>query len=132
MVPPSPKAAGNKNKRKNNKEKLDARKLPYQALLGSLIYAAKTRPDVAYAISDAARFMSEWGSGHFKAAVRILKYLYSTRHQCVHIKPNDHHFKLYAYSDANWCDPRETSEIVDDKYKAQYGWIVGVAGCLLS
>ena len=117
---------------KNNKEKLDARKLPYQALLGSLIYAAKTRPDVAYAISDAARFMSEWGSGHFKAAMRILRYLYSTRHQCIHIKPNDHLFKLIAYSDANWCDPRETSEIVDDKYKAQYGWVVSVAGCLLS
>ena len=64
--------------------------------------------------------------------MRILKYLYSTRHQCVHIKPNDTHFKLYAYSDANWCDPRETSEVVDDKYKAQYGWVVGVAGCLLS
>ena len=32
---------------KNNKEKLDAAQLPYQALLGCLIYAAKTRPDVA-------------------------------------------------------------------------------------
>ena len=37
--------------------KLDAAQLPYQALLGCLIYAAKTRPDVAYAISDAARFI---------------------------------------------------------------------------
>ena len=41
----------------NEADKVDAAKLPYQALLGCLIYCAKTRPDVAYAIRDAARFM---------------------------------------------------------------------------
>ena len=39
---------------------------------------------------------------------------------------------MHIYSDANWCDPRETGGEVDDKYKAQYGYIVGVGGCLLS
>ncbi len=60
-------------------DKAAAAKLPYPALLGCLIYCAKTRPDVAYAISDAARFMGCWDSEHFNAAMRILRYLYTTR-----------------------------------------------------
>lgn len=111
--------------------KAAAAKLPYQALLGCLIYCAKTRPDVAYAISDAARFMSCWDSEHFNAAMRILRYLYATRERCLHIR-HDVVFDLYAYSDANWSDPRETSKLTDDKYKAQYGFVVSIAGCLLS
>ena len=31
-------------------EKIDAAKLPYQSLVGGLIYVAKTRPDVSFAI----------------------------------------------------------------------------------
>ena len=116
---------------KNDDEKRAAVKLPYQALLGCLIYTAKTRPDVAYAISDAARFMSNWGVGHYKAALRILRYLYTTRDVCIHIKPVGE-LKLYAYTDANWCDPRETGGEVDDKYKPQFGYLVGVGGVLLS
>ena len=49
----------------------------------------------------------------------------------MHIR-SDVVFDLYAYSDANWSDPRETSEQKDDKYKAQYGFVVSVGGCLLS
>jgi hypothetical protein len=112
-------------------DKADAAKLPYQALLGCLIYCAKTRPDVVYAISDAARFMGCWGCEHFDAAMRILRYLYTTRERCLNIR-SDVVFDLYAYSDANWSDPRETSEKKDDKYKAQYGFVVSVGGCLLS
>ena len=115
----------------NAAEKADAAKLPYQALLGCLIYCAKTRPDVAYAISDAARFMGCWDNEHFAAAMRILRYLYTTRERRLHIR-RDVVFDLYAYSDANWSDPRETSKLTDDKYKAQYGFVVSIGGCLLS
>ena len=48
--------------------------MPFQSLVGGLIYVAKTRPDVSFAISDVARFMSCWGAMHFKAALRILMY----------------------------------------------------------
>jgi flagellar biosynthesis/type III secretory pathway chaperone len=115
-----------------NEDKIKAAKLPYQALLGCLIYVAKTRPDVCYAISDAARFMSCWGVEHFKAALRILRFLYATRDKCIHITPDNNDFFLYAFVDANWCDPRATDDKIDDKYKAQYGYVVAVSGCLLS
>ena len=54
---------------KNDDEKLAAAKLPFQALVGGLIYVTKTRPDVAYQISDVARFMSNWGVEHLKHMV---------------------------------------------------------------
>ena len=109
-------------------EKIDAAKLPYQSLVGGLIYVAKTRPDVSFAISDVARFMSCWGAKHFKAALRILMYLFHTRDKCIHIKPDKNDFVLSAFSDANWCDPRGGGDVVDDKYKPQYGFVVFVSG----
>ena len=109
-------------------EKIDAAKLPYQSLVGGLIYVVKTRPEVSFAISDVARFMSCWGARHFKAALRILMFLYHTRDRCIHIKPDNNDFLLSAYSDANWCDPRESGDVVDDKYKPQYGFVVFVSG----
>ena len=115
-----------------NEEKLAAAKLPYQSLVGGLIYACKTRPEVAFAISDVARFMNCWGVDHFKAALRILRYLYATRDKCIHIKPNGNDLVVSAYSDANWCDPRESGDVVDDKYKPQYGFVVFVSGVPVS
>ena len=111
-----------------NDEKLAAAKLPFQSLVGGLIYAAKTRPDVAFAISDVARFMNCWGVDHFKAALRILRYLYATRNRVIHIKPESDDLVVTAFSDANWCDPRETGEKIDDKYKPQFGFVVFVSG----
>ena len=84
-----------------NDEKLAAAKLPFQSLVGGLIYAAKTRPDVAFAISDVARFMNCWGVDHFKAALRILRYLYATRNRVIHIKPESDDLVVTAFSDAN-------------------------------
>lgn len=53
---------------KTAEEKKEAAQLPYQALVGSLIYAVIIRVDVAEALSDVARFMNVWGVKHFKAA----------------------------------------------------------------
>lgn len=108
---------------KTDEERRKAEELPYQALVGSLIYVSKTRPDVAYAISDVARFMSKWGVAHWKAALRILRYLYCTRDMCLTINCSRDNLVLTGYCDANWGDARETNEIVDDKWKSQYGYI---------
>ena len=86
----APAAYGKMLVRASDDDVAAASKLPYQALLGSLIYCAKTRPDIAFAISDAARFMGRWSAEHFKAALLILRYLYTTRERCIHIKPDRH------------------------------------------
>ena len=92
-------------------EKIAAAKLPFQSLVGGVIYVVKTRPGVSFAITDVGRFMSCWGARHFKAAFRILTFLYSTRDRCIRIKPDKNEFLLSAYSVANWCDPRESGYV---------------------
>uniref|UniRef100_A0A093ULP4 Retrovirus-related Pol polyprotein from transposon TNT 1-94 n=1 Tax=Talaromyces marneffei PM1 TaxID=1077442 RepID=A0A093ULP4_TALMA len=54
----------------------------YQRKVGSIMYAAvSTRPDVAFAISRLARFLSNPGPKHHKAADKVLCYL--ERHQSI-------------------------------------------------
>ena len=112
-------------------EKQAASKLPYQELVGGLIYAIKTRFEIAYAVSDVARFMGEWGEEHFKAALHILRYLYSTKEQSLTIKPTPNAPLLVAYCDANWKDVRDTGPEYNDKYKSQTGYLIFFAGSLV-
>jgi hypothetical protein len=113
-------------------EKIAAAQLPFQALVGGLIYAVKTRPDIAFAVSDVARFMNCWGVAHFRAAKRILRYLYSTRDKCLLIDPVREPFSLVAFCDANFGDDRDSGPEVDDKHKSQGGYLVFLNGSLVS
>lgn len=58
-----------------NKEE-DNPELPYQELIGSLMYIAIcTRPDIAHAVSYLSQFNAHYGGVHFRAAKRVLRYL---------------------------------------------------------
>ena len=51
----------------------------YQQLIGSLMYiSCGTRPDIAYAVSTCAQFMSNPGPRHMEAAKHIVRYLKGT------------------------------------------------------
>ena len=119
-------------------DKKAAAKLPYQALVGSLIYATKTRFDVAYDVSNVARFMSNWGAEHLRAAMRVLKYLYSTREKSLMIRPPTgdkktiDSLRLSVYCDANYGDDRDSGEEKDDKWKSQGGFLVLLDNSLIS
>jgi hypothetical protein len=53
----------------------------YQTIVGALLYlSGNTRPDIAFAVNQAARFMSCPGPSHTYAAKRILRYLRGTKH----------------------------------------------------
>jgi hypothetical protein len=57
-------------------------KRPYPALVGKLLYLANcTRPDIAYAVRELARFMGNWGEQHWSAAKHVLRYLKGTKGQ---------------------------------------------------
>ena len=48
----------------------------YQQLVGALLYlSGGTRPDIAYAVNQLAKFMSNPGPSHVVAAKRVLRYL---------------------------------------------------------
>jgi hypothetical protein len=51
----------------------------YQAIVGSLMYAALgTRPDIAYAVAALCRYNARLLSTHMTAAIRVLRYLKTT------------------------------------------------------
>ena len=54
--------------------------LPYRQLLGALLWlTGNTHPDVAFTVAYLSHFSAAYGSAHFGALKRILKYLYHTR-----------------------------------------------------
>jgi len=54
-------------------------KFPYRQAVGSLIWLTSgTRPDISYAVSQVARFSSNPGIIHWKANVKIFRYLQGT------------------------------------------------------
>ena len=53
----------------------------YQSAVGSLLYLSGwTRPDIAFAVRNVARFCSNPTKEHWTAVKRILRYLKGTAH----------------------------------------------------
>jgi hypothetical protein len=61
-------------------EKATMANVPYRELVGSLQYIGQaTRADIVYAVGRLAKFMANPGRKHWDAAIRVLRYLKSTR-----------------------------------------------------
>jgi hypothetical protein len=67
---------------KTDAERDEVSSLPYRTIVGKCMYLATcTRPDIAYAVRELTRFMSNYGREHFAAAKHLLRYLQGTRHR---------------------------------------------------
>nr|VWO95646.1 Alcohol oxidase [Ganoderma boninense] len=54
--------------------------LPYRALVGSLNYVATgSRPDISFAVQQLAQYLDCFTTGHWDAAVRVVRYLMGSR-----------------------------------------------------
>jgi hypothetical protein len=74
----------------------------FQRKIGSLLFAAvTTRPDIAFATSRLARFLSNPGPDHQDAADRVLLYLQSTKGQALQLGSDT---GLQIASDASFAD----------------------------
>ncbi|KAL1972155.1 hypothetical protein VTN31DRAFT_7374 [Thermomyces dupontii] len=96
----------------------------YQQKVGSLMYVAvHTRPDIAFAVSRLARFMTNPGSEHHEAADRVLNYLAHTKTLGLEFGGDNH---LRIASDASFADntlDRKSSQAFAMKlFGGMIGW----------
>jgi hypothetical protein len=86
---------------KTEEEKKAVEKLPYQSLVGSLMYlAVSTRPDIAHAVSMLSQFNTNFGEQHWRAAKRLLRSLKNTENLGLMLKKSGQ--ELVGYADADW------------------------------
>lgn len=85
----------------NKSEKCNL-ELPYQQLVGSLMYlAVLTRPDIAFAVGFLSQFNNSYNLEHWSYAKRILRYLKETKQYGLTYNKNGNS-KLEGFADADW------------------------------
>ncbi|KAF1317267.1 Integrase catalytic core protein, partial [Globisporangium splendens] len=76
---------------------------PYRELVGSLMYVVTcTRSDVADAVGNVAKFCERYGSEHWAAAKRILKFLVTTQDLAL-VYDGKQKTGLVGFADASWA-----------------------------
>ncbi|XP_059670816.1 uncharacterized mitochondrial protein AtMg00810-like [Cornus florida] len=93
---------------------IPANKGRYQRLVGRLMYLARTRPDLAYALSIVSQFMHDPGEQYMNAVMRILRYLKSAPRKRILFTKNVDYQNIDAYTDADWAGA------IDDKRSTCY------------
>jgi len=92
---------------------MDMSRIPYREAIGMLMYLTiSTRPDIMYAVTYLARYVSDPGPVHWNAVKRVLRYLRGTRtHGIVYMHTasmdqvsHPQKLELCAHTDASWGD----------------------------
>ena len=96
----------------------------YRSLVGSLMYAVVSRPDVAAPVSMCARYLSAPTKAHLDAASRILRYLLSTVSLAL-VYSRTPSPSLSVYVDSSWGANRDTR-------RSRYGYAVFFGRALVS
>ena len=83
----------------------------YQSAVGSLLYLSMwTRPDITYAVSNAAKFCSNPSNNHCTALKSIMRYLKGTIDYGL-CYDNSSSRKCVWYSDADWQIFQDTGQV---------------------
>ena len=86
---------------KMRREEDFAPKYPYRELVGALMYIATcTRPDIAHAVGEVAKFCERYNKSHWTAAKRILKYLKTTQDMSI-VFSGSNKGELIGFADSN-------------------------------
>ena len=97
----------------------------YQSAVSSLLYLSSgwTRPNIAFAVSNVARFCSSPTKEHWTAVKRILRYIKGTSNYGVaYSRSDDADGVLIGYSDADWA-----ADVNDRKSTCGHLFMVGGA-----
>jgi hypothetical protein len=73
----------------------------YRSIIGKLNFLEKsTRPDIAYAVHQCARFCEDPKKAHYEAVIHLAKYLAATNDKGIILDPkHDKSFEVYADAD---------------------------------
>ena len=102
----------------------------YRRVIGKLLYLEKsTRPELAYAVHQCARFCNDPRKSHGEALKRIGRYLITTAEKGMIINPNGNSFECWvdASHAADW--KKENAMDDDATTKLRTGYILNYAGC---
>lgn len=103
--------------------------LPYQELLGCLIYLSiTTRPDLCNAVSRLAQFASCYNDQLFKAAKRVLRYLKSNASHCLLFPANRN---VGQFPELIGCVDADWGSNLSDR-KSFTGYVVKLGECPVS
>ena len=96
----------------------------YRRLIGSLRYLCNTRPDLAFSVGIASRFMEKPKVSHLAAIKRILRYIKGTLGCGILFPATDNGGKceLLGHTDSSWCGDKD-----DRKSTAGYVFMFGGA-----
>ena len=102
----------------------------YRRVIGKLNYLEKsTRPDIAYAVHQSARFSSDPKEEHGQAVKWIGRYLYKTKDKGLILKPSGSSFDVYV--DADFAGNWNKDDASEEGYTARsrHGYIIMYSGC---
>jgi hypothetical protein len=79
--------------------------VPYRNAVGSLLFVAMgTRPDIANAVREVGRFVSNPRWPHWLAVQRIFRYLQGTKDLGLHYRRHEEQLQLVGYADSDWAN----------------------------
>ena len=103
----------------------------YASVVGMLLYlASNSRPEIAYAVHQCARFTHNPKASHAKAVKRICRYLKGTRDQGMILTPSKDCLSVDCYVDADFAGQWNSEDPQDPLcVKSRTGYVLMVADC---
>jgi hypothetical protein len=101
----------------------------YRSIIGMMLYlSTNTRPDIAFAVSQAARFSNAPKQSHATAVKTIVRYLVRTKNQGTIVYPTGKlDFKLFVDADFAGLYKREPDNLANSA-RSRTGYILSLGG----
>jgi hypothetical protein len=105
----------------------------YSEVVGMLLYLANnSRPDIAYAVHQCARFTHDPKASHAEGVKRIIRYLQGTKDKGILLRP-DGSQGVDCYVDADFAGLWKSEDSQDPvSVKSRTGYLITFLGCPLS
>jgi hypothetical protein len=105
----------------------------YRSAIGTLLFLANnSRPDIAFSVSQAARYCAKPKKSHGVAVKRIVRYLQDTEGEGLLMKPATH-LAIDAYVDSDFAGTWGTVDSSNpESVKSRAGFVICLGGCPLT